>query len=86
MEQKRYRQTIYQFKQFDPTKRFSKFDYSEMNWNEVNAGYCQKNEILKIDGDFYIFAGEINNDWYEKKPLRKLEHSNFLKLLIKWKK
>ena len=65
---KRYRQTVFLFKQFDPTKKFSRFDYCEMRFDEVNVGYCQKNEVLKIDGNFYIFAGEISNDWDEKKP------------------
>lgn len=66
--EKKFRQTVFLFKQFDPTKKFSRFDYSEMKWDEINVGYCQKNEIIKIDGNFYIFAGEISNDWVEKKP------------------
>ncbi len=66
--EKKFRQTVYQFKQFEPSKRFSSFNYTDLTWNQVVAGYCNKGEILKIDGVYYIFAGEIYNDWNEKRP------------------
>ena len=66
--EKKFRQTVYQFKQFAPSKRFTSFDYTELTWNRVVSGYCNKGEILKVDGVYYIYAGEIYNDWNEKRP------------------
>ena len=63
-----FRQTVYLFKRLNPLKRFSQFNYSVIKWDEINMGYCQKDEILQINGSFYIFAGAINNDWHAKKP------------------
>ena len=64
----KYRQTIYQFKQIDPSKRFLSFDYTELTWDDVVTGYCNKDEILKIDKFYYIYTGEIFNDLNDKKP------------------
>ena len=64
----KFRQTVYQFKKIDPSKKFSSFNYTELTWDKVVAGYCNTGEILKIDGQYYIYAGEIYNDWDERKP------------------
>lgn len=63
----KYRQTIYQFRMVEPSKQFSDFNFTELTWNEVVCGYCHKNEILKINGCFFIYAGEVYNDWNEKR-------------------
>lgn len=70
---KKYRRFIYEFKIFNPSKKFSSFDFTELSWDTINEiggigllTYCEKNEILKINGLFYIYAGETYNDWYEK--------------------
>jgi hypothetical protein len=65
---KKFQQTVYQFKQFEPSKRYASFDYTDLTWDKVVAGYCNKGEILKIDNLYYIYAGEIHNDWNEKRP------------------
>ncbi len=64
----KFEQTVYQFKKFESSKRFSSFHYTELTWDEVVLGYCNKDEILKIDGNYYIFSGKILNHWNEKKP------------------
>ena len=64
----KYRQEICIFRQFDPLKRFSNFSYEDLKWSEINSGYCNKEEILKIDGKYYIYAGKKYYDWNEKKP------------------
>lgn len=61
-----YAQTLYYFRQIDPAKKFTQFSYSELNWNEVNTGDCRKDEVLKIDGNFFLYAGEKIN--YCKDP------------------
>ena len=66
MEHK-FRQEVYQFKEFNPSKRFASFDYTELTWDKMQFGYCNKGEILKINGAYYIYAGEIYNDWNEKR-------------------
>ncbi len=63
----KYRQTVYQFRMIEPAKRFSDFNYTELTWNEVVCGYCNKNEVLKINGMFFIYAGETHFDWNEKR-------------------
>lgn len=64
----RFRQTVYLFKEINPSKKFSQFTCSDLEWNEVNVGYCNKQEVLRIDGKFFMYSGEIHNDWDEKQP------------------
>jgi hypothetical protein len=63
-----YEQTVYIFKAINPEKKYSNFSYSPLTYNEVNCGYCNKDEILYINGTFYLYSGEINNHWTEKHP------------------
>lgn len=54
-----YENVIYIWRQLDPSKRFNEFSYEDIdNFKDVNEGYCNKNEILLINGDFYIYSGE----------------------------
>lgn len=64
----KYEQTVYLFKEINPTKKFSQFSYTDLNWSEVQIGYCNKQEVLKIDGKFWMFSGEVSNHWDEKSP------------------
>lgn len=66
MEQK-FRQTVYQFKAFDPFKRYAYFSHTELMFSEVTLIYCFKGAILRIDCVYYIYAGVILNDLNEKK-------------------
>lgn len=77
----RFRQTIYLFKEINPSKKFSSFSYSDLEYSDVNVGYCNKQEVLKIDGKFFMYSGEIHNDWDEKQPplIRFKSRSNILK-------
>jgi hypothetical protein len=64
--EKKFRQTIYIFKFITPSKRFNSFSFTELSWDQVAFGYCNKSEILKIEGDYYLYSGELNLDLTEK--------------------
>lgn len=55
-----YQFTNYIFSKIDPAKKYSQFTYSDMTFEEMNCGYCQKDEILKIDGVFYLYKGSFH--------------------------
>lgn len=63
-----HEQTVYLFKEINPTKKFSQFSFTDLEWNEVKIGYCNKEEILKIDGKYWMYSGEIANHWDKPKP------------------
>lgn len=64
----KYEQTVYLFKEINPTKKFSTFSYSDMSFDKMSCVYCNKDEILKIGENFYMYSGEIKNHWTEKRP------------------
>jgi hypothetical protein len=64
--ERKFRQTIYIFKLFNPAKRFSSFDFIELTWEEISLLNCRKNEIVKIWGKFYIFSHIVENDLNQK--------------------
>jgi hypothetical protein len=80
----KYEQTIYIFKEIDPSKKFSSFDYTELNFNEVQIGYCNKNEILKIENKYYLYNNIKNYYWYEKKKpiIRFLSNNKVIKDIL----
>ena len=45
------------FKKINPFKKFSSFTYTEIPKNEIHL-YLEKGEVVKIDNEFYIYAGE----------------------------
>jgi len=55
-----HERTIYTFKQIDPIKKFSSFDYYDSTFERINCGDCQKDMIFLIDDCFYIYGGEKN--------------------------
>ena len=56
----------YIFKFINVSKRFSSFDYTELDdFDDVHSGYCNKGEILKIKNEYYIFSGLREYYWYE---------------------
>lgn len=68
MEDKRYVQTVYLFKRINIEKKFSQFSFTDLKWSEVNVIYCNKQEVLRIEGEYYMFSGEIENHWMERRP------------------
>lgn len=60
--------TIYKFKEINPEKKYSYFTFTEMRFEEINVGYCNKDEILRIDGKFYLYAGDSIMIDSEKQP------------------
>jgi hypothetical protein len=68
MNDKLYAQTVYLFKKINVEKKFSQFTFTELKWNEVSIVYCNKQEILRIDGEYYMFSGEITNNWVTRRP------------------
>ena len=80
----KYEQTIYIFKEIDPSKKFSSFDYTELNFDAVMIGYCNKGEILKIENKYYLYDGIKNYYWYEKKKpiIRFLSKSKVIKDIL----
>lgn len=65
--EKKFRQTVFEFRQFNPSKRFTSFDYTELNWEDIVIGYCNEGEILKVDGIYYIYGGEKYNECNEER-------------------
>ncbi len=65
---KNYEQTVYLFKEINPTKKFSRFTYTYLEWADVQVGYCNKDEVLQIDGKFWMYSGTIANHWSEPHP------------------
>jgi hypothetical protein len=63
-----YEQTVYIFKSINPEKKYSKFSYTLLSFKSVTCAYCNKDEIVYINGTFYLYSGEINNYWTEKHP------------------
>lgn len=53
-----HERTIYTFKAIDPSKKFSQFMYYDANFEHVNIGDCEKGMILKIGGQYYLYAGD----------------------------
>ena len=68
---KKYEQIVYLWKKFNPSKKFKEFYFEELNdFSDVSVGFCNKNEILLIKGDFFIYSGEIKNHWDDRrKPI-----------------
>lgn len=60
--EKKYRQSVFGFRQFNPSKRFTSFTYTELEWDEIDIGYCNEGEIIKVDGNYYIYDGVKYND------------------------
>lgn len=60
--------TIYKFKEINPEKKYSYFTFTEMRFEEINVGYCNKDEILRIDGKYYLYAGDSMLIDSEKQP------------------
>lgn len=58
----RYSQTIYLFKRINPLKKYAKFEYTEINYEDAYI-YLQKHSIIKINDIYYEFAGEKEYDW-----------------------
>lgn len=61
MPERLFEQTIYIFKQVNVERKFSTFTFTELKWEDVNLVYCNKQEILKIDGLFWMFSGTSSN-------------------------
>ena len=64
--EKKFRQTIYVFKQINPSKKYDSFTFIEFTWNEANLLRFNREEIVKIEGVFYRYSRKIFNDSTEK--------------------
>lgn len=65
---KKFAFTIYKFKEINPEKKYSYFTFTDMKFEEINVGYCNKDEILRIDGKYYLYAGDSMLIDSEKQP------------------
>lgn len=78
---KKYEQTVYLFKAINTSKKYKNFTFTDLSWGDVHTGYCNKDEILRIDGKYFIYSGEIKNHWDEKRNsvIRFKERGNIIK-------
>lgn len=83
--EKKYRQSVFGFRQFNPSKRFTSFTYTELEWDEIDIGYCNEGEIIKVDGNYYIYDGVKYNDCNEERfsIISILHHLNMVRELSK---
>ena len=64
----KFEQTVYLFKKFNPSKRFNSFSFEELNrFEDITNAFCFEDEIVKVDDDYYKYAGEMKNHWNEQK-------------------
>lgn len=65
MEMK-FRQTIYIFKRVTPSKKYTSFGFIKLTWDEAHLQFFNENEIVKIEGNYYVYSGETYNDSNKK--------------------
>lgn len=56
------------FKEIDPSKKFSKFSYEELeSFESIRVDHFCKGSIVEIYGKFYIYAGKKTFEAYESR-------------------
>ena len=50
--------SIHTFRVINPERIYAEFYFSDLaTYESINLGYCQKNEIVRIDDHFFRYAG-----------------------------
>ena len=59
----------YRFKEINPSKIYSEFTFTDLkDYKDVDLSFCQNNEIIRIDGSFYLFARRIEELSAKQQP------------------